>query len=200
MELHHKGIGDNTQPISTLRRFEGSYDWRGLEFPLPLSKICIFKQNNVSVNVLAIGGGKEKLYILRKAKSYNQRRTTNLLQIVQEKKMHYVTIKNLSRLLVICNSSNGHQDHFCLNCLRGFPSEESRNKHFDYCIDHEVVRIDMLEENSFVRSHSGSNTSSRFPSSSMLTSKRFSKVRRKRPILSNQIDIFLHGARLKNCP
>ena len=55
-------------------RFKGDSDWRGLEFSLPLSKIGIFEQNyNVSVNVLAMGGGKEKHYIFRKAKFDNQR-------------------------------------------------------------------------------------------------------------------------------
>ena len=95
--LHHEVTGNDPHRISKLRRFEGSYKWRGLEFPLPLSKIGVFKQNNnVSVNVLAIGGEKKKLYILRKAKFDNQRRTTNLLLIANDKKRHYVTIKNLS--------------------------------------------------------------------------------------------------------
>ena len=62
---HDEEIGDNPQQISKLRRFESDYNWRGLEFPFPLSKIGVFKQNSdVSVNVLAIGGGKGKLYIL----------------------------------------------------------------------------------------------------------------------------------------
>ena len=45
--------------------------------------------------------------------------------------------------------------HFCLNCLQGFPSEESRNKHFECCIDNELVMTDMPQENSFMRFHSG---------------------------------------------
>ena len=66
--LHHEVIGKDPPRILKLRRFEGGYDWRGLGFPLPLNKIDVFKRNNnVSVNVLAIGRGKEKLYILRKA-------------------------------------------------------------------------------------------------------------------------------------
>ena len=83
--------------MSKLRRFKGSHNWRGLEFPLPFSKIGVFEQNNnLSVNVSAIGGGKGKLYILRKAKFDNQRRTTNLLLVVGDEKRHYATIKNLS--------------------------------------------------------------------------------------------------------
>ena len=106
------------------------------------------------MNILVIGGGKEKNYIRRKAKSDNQRKTANLLLIANDEKKHYATIKNLSQLLGSSNSSDGHQHHFCLNCLQAFHSEESRNKHFKYCVDQEAVRIDMPQENSFVRFHS----------------------------------------------
>ena len=65
-------INLHAEQISKLRRWEGDYSCRGLEFPLPLSKIGIFKENNnVSVNVLATGGRKEKIYILRNAKFDN---------------------------------------------------------------------------------------------------------------------------------
>ena len=150
--LHHEVIGKRK---SKLRRFEDDYDWRGLEFLIALDKIKVFKRNNVSVNVLTIRGGKEKLYILRKAKLDSHRKMANLLLIDGEGKKHYATIENLSQLLGSSNSSDRHQQHFCLNCLQGFPSKESRNKHFKYCVDHEAVRIDMPQENSFVRFHSG---------------------------------------------
>ena len=105
----------------------------------------------MSVNVLAIAG--EKIFILRKDKC--QRRTANLLLIANDEKKHYVTIKNLSQLLRSSNSKHHHQQHFCLNCLQGFHSIESRNKHFEYQIDYKAVRIDMPEPNSFMRFHSG---------------------------------------------
>ena len=53
------------------------------------------------------------------------------------------------------NSDGKRKEHFCLNCLQGFHSKESRKKHFEYCIDNEVVRIEMPEENSFMRFCSG---------------------------------------------
>ena len=109
-------------------------------------------KNDLSVNVLGIEGGEEKLYILGKSR-FNGQRTANLLLIDQEWNRHYATIKNLSRLLASSNSE--HQQHLCLNCLQEFHSQESRDKHHDYCVDNEAVRIDMPEENSFVRSHSG---------------------------------------------
>ena len=62
-------MGNDPQQILKLRRFEGSYNWRGLGFPIALNKIDVFEQNNdVSVNVFAMGWRKEKLYILRKVK------------------------------------------------------------------------------------------------------------------------------------
>ena len=64
-------------------------------------------------------------------------------------------IKNLSRLLASSNSDGKRREHFCLNCLQGFHCNGSRNKHFEYCIDHEAVRIDIPPENSFIRFHSG---------------------------------------------
>ena len=50
-----------------------SYCRSTIEFPVAINEIDIFEQdNNVSVNVLAIGGGKEKHYILRKSKFNDQ--------------------------------------------------------------------------------------------------------------------------------
>ena len=61
-----------------------------------------------------------------------------------------------SELLLVSSNSNGkRREHFCLNCLQGFHSEASRDKHFEYCVDSEVLRIDMAEPNFFVRFHSG---------------------------------------------
>ena len=99
------------------------------------------------VNVLGIEGGKEKLYILRKAK-FNGQRMASLLLIDQERKKHYVAIKNLSQLLGSNNSSDGHRQNFCQNCLQGFHSKASMDKHYEHCIDNKAVRIDMPKENS----------------------------------------------------
>ena len=53
------------------------------------------KINDVSINVLAIGRGKEKLCILRKSK-FNGQRTSSLHLIANDEKKHYAAIKNLS--------------------------------------------------------------------------------------------------------
>ena len=78
-----------------------------------------------------------------------------LLLITGEGKKHYAIVKNLNQLLRSSNSQYQHKHYFCLNCLQGFYSKVSRDKHFKYCKDHKAIRIDMLEANSFMRFHSG---------------------------------------------
>ena len=44
-----------------------------------------------------------------------------------------------------------------MNCLQGFPTEISRDKHFEYCKDKETVRIEMPKEGSLVKFQDGQN-------------------------------------------
>ena len=44
-----------------------------------------------------------------------------------------------------------------MNCLQSFSLEESRDKHYEYCKDNEIVRIEMPKEGSFVEFHDGQN-------------------------------------------
>ena len=67
----------------------------------------------MSVNVLAIGGGEEKLYIFRKPTFDNKMTTANLLLVDEEWKRHYAAIKNLSQLLASSNSEHQRKQHFC---------------------------------------------------------------------------------------
>ena len=49
------------------------------------------------------------------------------------------------------------QKYFCLNCLQGFCSELSRDKHYEYFKDNEAVKIEMPEPGSFIEFHDGQN-------------------------------------------
>ena len=172
--LHHEDITSHPERISNHRRFENNYDWSGvgtgedfvgedwkvknwgeLEFPVPLNSIVIFERSkDVLVNVLVVEG-EGKFYILKKSKFVEGRKVVDLLLLEDGKKRHYAAIKNLSRLLGSSNSRDGHQQHICRNCLQGFHSEATRNKHFEYCKDNEVVKIEMPTEKPFVKFDSG---------------------------------------------
>ena len=56
---------------------------------------------------------------------------------------HYVAIKSLSRLLSSKNSKHKGKEYSCMNCLQGFQQEISRDKHRNYCLDNESVKVEM---------------------------------------------------------
>ena len=66
---------------------------------------------------------------------------------------HYSAIKSLSRLLRSSNSKHKCKQHFCMNCLQGFPTKISRDKHFEYCKVNKTVRIEMSKEGSLIEFH-----------------------------------------------
>ena len=68
-----------------------------------------------------------------------------------------MVIKSLSRLLGSRNSKHAHKQYFCLNCLQGFHSELSRDKHYEYCKDNEAVKKEMPKPGSFIEFHNGQN-------------------------------------------
>ena len=133
-------IGKNPQHILNLTKFADNYDWSGLKFPVAIKNINVFEMNNdISINVLSVEG--RDIYICRKG--IRRDREINLLLISEDDKLHYTTIKSLSRLLSSSNSKHKCKQHFCNNCLQGFTQELSRDEHQVYCEDNESVRVEM---------------------------------------------------------
>ena len=144
-------VGNNPERVSTLRRYEGDFDWSGLEFPVSFRDINKFERNNeIGVNILAVEN--KKTYICRKVKDYD--RIVNLMLIADVEnpnKKHYIAIKSLSRLLSKQNSKHKEAQHFCTNCLNGFESEIIRDEHYEYCRSKDSVRVEMPTKNPVVK-------------------------------------------------
>ena len=71
-------VGNNPERVSKLRRYEGEFDWSGLEFPVSFRDINKFERNNeIGVNILAVEN--TKTYICRKGKDFD--RIVNLMLI-----------------------------------------------------------------------------------------------------------------------
>ena len=69
-------IDRDHQRVSKLKRYEGEFDWSGLEFPVSLRDINKFERNNeIDVNILAVEN--KKIYICRKGRDYD--RIVNLM-------------------------------------------------------------------------------------------------------------------------
>ena len=144
-------IGNNPERVSKLRRYEGEFDWSGLEFPVSFRDINKFERNNeIDVNILAVEN--KKIYICRKGRDYN--RIVNLMltaDVENPNKKHYVAVKSLSRLLSKQNSKHKEAQHFCINCLNGFESERIRDEHYEYCRSKDSLRVEMPTKNPIVK-------------------------------------------------
>ena len=144
-------IDRDHQRVSKLKRYEGEFDWSGLEFPVSFRDINKFERNNeIGVNILAVEN--KKIYICRKGRDYN--RIVNLMLIANVEnpnKKHYVAVKSLSRLLSKQNSKHKEAQHFCTNCLNGFESETIRDEHYEYCRSKDLVRVEMPTKNPIVK-------------------------------------------------
>ena len=52
---HWEEIGKNSERITKLKRYEGDFDWSGMEFPVSAKDIKRFEnRNQISINILAI--------------------------------------------------------------------------------------------------------------------------------------------------
>ena len=152
--LEWSNIKFNPECISNLMKFAGNYDWSGLKFPLAIKDINVFEMNNdISINVLSAEN--KDIYICRKG--IRRDSEINLLLISEDGKLHYTAVKSLSRLLSSSNSKHKHKQYFCNNCLQGFTQELSRDQHYDYCINNETVRVEMLCKGSTVEFYDGQN-------------------------------------------
>ena len=149
--MNWEEIGNNPERVSKLRRYEGEFDWSGLEFPVSFRDINKFERNNeIGVNILAVEN--KKIYICRKGRDYN--RIVNLMLIADVEnpnKKHYVAVKSLSRLLSKQNSKHKEAQHFCTNCLNGFESEIIKDEHYEYCRLKDSVRVEMPTKNPIVK-------------------------------------------------
>ena len=74
------------------------------------------------------------MYPLRISKhSYKRESTVNLLLISDDTKQHHCWIKDISILLSLQTSKDGHVRHVYFRCLNTFKTEKSLASHHEYC-------------------------------------------------------------------
>ncbi|XP_057311370.1 uncharacterized protein LOC130649159 isoform X1 [Hydractinia symbiolongicarpus] len=147
--LNHDKIDNHPERISNLKKFEDKCNWGGLTFPMALNKIDLFERRNpdIAVHVLT-KDDIEGVYMCRKSKHLDRDETVVLFLLCEGDKRHYIAVKNLSGVLSKANSKHEHKEHYCLNCLSGFPSERKRDEHFEYCKNNDAVNIQLPKEGS----------------------------------------------------
>ena len=113
-----------------------------------MSDINKFENHNSSISVNVFGY--EKLvYPLRISKNnYKRERTVNLLLISDDTKQHYCWIIDISKVLSLKTSKDGHVRHVCFRCLKTFKTEKSLASNREYCKSHEAIKIELPEKGS----------------------------------------------------
>ena len=142
--LHHEEIKHYPERMSLLRPYEKQYNWKGLEFPVSIKKIDKFEKNNpgMAVNVLLSKKKSQNIYTVRRSKhNVKCKKQVNLLMIEDGEKRHYISIKNISRLLSKLNGKTRRAYYFCMNCLNGFHIASARDKHVSTAVAIVTLRL-----------------------------------------------------------
>ena len=134
---------DNERIDTDLKKKEDSLNMAGIAYPVQLNAIDKFERQNptISINVF---GHEESIYPLRVSKCEG-RKVVDLLLISDDEKRHYCLIKSMSRLLSSHTSKRNGVQYYCMRCLNSFHSQESLDKHLEYCNAYDAVKMETPE-------------------------------------------------------
>ena len=136
---------DNERIDKDLKKKEDSLNMTGIVNPVQLNAIDKFERQNPTISINVFGHEESVLYPLRVSKCEG-REVVNLLLISDDEKRHYCLIKSMSRLLSTQTSKRNGAQYYCMRCLNPFHSQESLDKHLEYCSTHEAVKTEMPGE------------------------------------------------------
>ena len=125
---------------------------QGIQYPVDFRGIDRFESQNPKISITVLGYNKdERVNTLKVSKYTGCEHDIVLLLIKDGKKSHYCLVKNLSALLASQINRHKGTSNICLNCINGFKSEDSLNKHKEYCYNNECVNIMMPPPNTFLK-------------------------------------------------
>ena len=132
---------------------EDTLNMKGIEYPVSLKDISKFEKQNPEISITVLGfNEKDKVYPLHISEYiYNRKHSIILLLIERDGVKHYCLVKNSSRLLSKQVSAHKGGTHICFRCLNPFWSHESLEKHWEYCKNHEAVKINMPEKGTILK-------------------------------------------------
>ena len=132
---------------------EDDLNMKGIEYPVNLKDISKFEKQNPEISITVLGfNEKDKVHPLHVSEYiYNRKHNIILLLIERDGVKHYCLVKNPSRLLSKQISVHKGGTHICFRCLNPFWSHKSLEKHWEYCRNHEAVKINMPEKGTILR-------------------------------------------------
>ena len=125
---------------------------QGIQYPVSFRGIDRFESQNPEISITVLGYNKdERVYPLKVSKYTGCKHDIVLLLIKDEENSHYCLVKNTSALLALQINSHKGTSHICLNCINGFKSPDSLNKHKEYCYNNECVKITMPPPGTYLK-------------------------------------------------
>ena len=135
-----------------LKSKQDTLNMKGIRYPVDFRGIDRFEKQNPEISILLLGYNKDEgVYPLKLSKYTGSKHDITLLLIKDGENSHYCLVKNLSALLTSQINDHKGRRYFCLNCLNGFNTPESLNKHKEYCYNNECVKINMPPQGTYLR-------------------------------------------------
>ena len=146
-------VDKNTERIDkNLKSKIDTLNMEGIEYPVSLRDINKFESLNSNISITVMGyDAQDKIYPLRISKHNDRTHKIKLLLIEDNEKRHYCLIRNLCRLIGTQVSKHNGKCFICENCLNPFVTEESLDKHKEYCDSNECVKINMPKKGDIVK-------------------------------------------------
>ena len=137
---------------SDLKSKVETLNMQGIHYPVSFRDIDRFESQNPEISITVLGYNKnERVYPLKVSKYTGCKHDIVLLLIKDGEKSHYCLVKNTSALLVSQINNHKGTSHICLNCINGFKSIDSLNKHKEYCYNNECVKINMPPPGTYLK-------------------------------------------------
>ena len=126
---------------------------QGIQYPVSFRGIDRFESQNPEISITVLGYNKDERVNTLKVSKYTGCKHDIVLLLIKDggKKSHYCLVKNTSALLASQINNHKGTSNICLNCINGFKSKDSLNKHKEYCYNNECVNIMMPPPNTFLK-------------------------------------------------
>ena len=124
---------------------EDDLNMKGIKYPVNLKEdIDRFEKQNPEIFITVLGfNEKDKVHPLRVSEHAHIRKHNIILLLIERDGVnHYCLVKNPSRLLSKQISAHREGTNICFRCLNPFWTHKSLEKHWEYCRNHEAVKIE----------------------------------------------------------
>ena len=159
LALNLDKINDHPERISKTKPFIEQYNWKDIDFPSTSKDWKNFELNNeIALNILYVPHNTKKIEIAYKSKhNLTREKQVILLMISNGENWHYLTVKNLSRLLRgITNNHMG--DLYYLNCFHWYRTKNKLEAHSTQkiCENRDYYHVEMpTKDNNTIKYNQG---------------------------------------------